>query len=96
MSEENGERLTNAEIGKDAAQAAIEAAASTAGDVAGIITRAVRDVATAVGGFATEIFEIRDAARRAAQDADQPTPDEPIADEPIPALEDQLEEPTED
>ena len=36
------------------------------GQVATIITGAVRDVAGAVGGFATELFEIRDSARKAA------------------------------
>ena len=34
--------------------------------MATIITGAVRDVATAIGGFATEVFEIREASRRAA------------------------------
>jgi hypothetical protein len=33
-----------------------------------IVTGAVRDVARAVGGFATEVFEIRDAARKAGRD----------------------------
>jgi hypothetical protein len=62
------ERLTDAEIGKDTIQATVEAAAGTVGQVATIITSAVRDVATAVGGFATEVFEIRDAARKAQDD----------------------------
>ena len=38
------------------------------GSVATILTTAVSDVARAMGGFATEIFEIRDSARRARQD----------------------------
>jgi hypothetical protein len=83
MSEENGERLSHAEIGKDALQSTIEAAAATAGEVATIVTNAVREIATAVGGFATEVFEIREASRRAAAEN---------ADVPIPAVEDQLEE----
>jgi phage-related protein len=62
------ERLSDAEIGKDSIQAAIEAAAGTVGEVATIITSAVRDVATAVGGFATEVFEIREAAKKAQDD----------------------------
>ena len=61
-------RLSDAEIGKDTIQATVEAAAGTVGEVATIITSAVRDVATAIGGFATEVFEIRDAARRAQDD----------------------------
>jgi hypothetical protein len=78
-----GDRLSGAEIGKDAVQTTIEAAANTAGEVATIVTRAVRDVATAIGGFATEVFEIREASRKAAEDR---------ADEPIPAVEAQLED----
>jgi hypothetical protein len=62
------ERLSDAEIGKDTIQATVEAAAGTVGQVATIITSAVRDVATAVGDFATEVFEIRDAARKAQDD----------------------------
>ncbi|WP_243058213.1 hypothetical protein [Nocardioides sp. SR21] len=60
------DELTRAEIRKDAVQGTVEAAASAVGQVATIVTGAVRDVAGAVGGFATEVFEIRDAARRAA------------------------------
>jgi hypothetical protein len=60
------DRLSRSEIRKDAVQGTVEAAASTVGQVATIITGAVRDVASAVGGFATEVFEIRDAARKAA------------------------------
>ncbi|HEY0903060.1 MAG TPA: hypothetical protein VGE14_04150 [Marmoricola sp.] len=60
------ERLSRAEIRKDAVQGTVEAAASAAGQVATIVTGAVRDVASAVGGFATEVFEIRDSARQAA------------------------------
>jgi hypothetical protein len=83
MSEENGERLSNTEIGKDAVQSTIEAAATTAGEVATIVTRAVRDVATAIGGFATEVFEIREASRKAAEDG---------AAQPIPAVGRQLDD----
>ena len=59
------DRLTRAEITKDAVQHTVEAGADTVAQVVGIVTGAVRDVAHAVGGFATEVFEIRDAARRA-------------------------------
>ncbi|WP_205471022.1 hypothetical protein [Nocardioides sp. SYSU D00038] len=62
------EHLSKAEIGKDAIQSTAEAAAVAVGEVASIITTAVKDVATAVGGFATEVFEIREAARRAGDD----------------------------
>jgi hypothetical protein len=62
------ERLSKGEIRKDAVQNTVEAAAGAVGQVATIITTAVKDVAGTVGGFATEVFEIRDAARRAAAD----------------------------
>ncbi len=62
------DHLSRAEIRKDAVQGTVEAAASAVGQVATIITGAVRDVASAVGGFATEVFEIRDSARRAAEE----------------------------
>ena len=61
------EQLSRTEIGKDAVQDTVEAAASTVGQVASIITHAVRDVARAMGSFATEVFEIRDSARRARE-----------------------------
>jgi hypothetical protein len=61
------DRLSSSEIGKDAVQSAVEAAATTVGQVTSIITHAVRDVAGAMGGFATEVFEIRDSARRARE-----------------------------
>jgi hypothetical protein len=66
----NDDRLSGAEIGKDAVQSTIEAATGTVGEVATIVTRAVRDVVTAIGGLATEVFEIREASRKAADDAD--------------------------
>ena len=62
------DRLSKAEIRKDAMQDGVEAAAHVVGQVATILTTAVRDVARAIGGFATEMFEIRDSARRARQD----------------------------
>ena len=58
----NDEPLEQAEIGKDAVQGVVEAAAGTVGQVTTILTTAVKDVAGALGGFATELFEIRDSA----------------------------------
>jgi hypothetical protein len=43
----------------------------------------VQDVASAIGDFASEVFEIRDASRKAADDG---------ADVPIPDVEEQLED----
>ena len=42
------------------------------GQVAKIITKAVQDVAGAVGGFATEVYEIRDAAKKASDEHVEP------------------------
>jgi hypothetical protein len=62
------DHLSRGEIRKDAVQDTVEAAAATVGQVTTIITGAVRDIASAVGGFATEVFEIRDSARRASDE----------------------------
>ncbi len=72
------DQISKAEIRKDALQDTVEATATAVGAVTTIVTGAVRDIARAVGGFATEVFEIRESARRAAADtelsdaADQP------------------------
>ena len=62
------DRLSRGEIRKDAVQEGFTAATHTVGAVATIITGAVADVGRALGGFATELFEIRDSARRATRD----------------------------
>ena len=59
------EHLSRGEISKDALQHTVEAGAEAVASVTTILATAVRDVANAVGTFATEVFEIRDAARRA-------------------------------
>ena len=67
------DELSKGEIRKDALQDGVEATATAVGAVTTIVTSAVRDVARAVGGLATELFEIRESARRAARDhADHP------------------------
>jgi hypothetical protein len=47
------------------------------GQVTTIITGAVKDVAGTVGGLASELFEIRDGARRAAADQGEDEPQDP-------------------
>ena len=69
------ERLSKGEIRKDALQHTVEVGAETFATVTTILATAVRDVARAVGGFATEVFEIREASRR-AQDEIEPPRDE--------------------
>lgn len=75
------DRLSKTEIAKDALQEGVESVASTVGEVASIITTAVKDVANAIGGLATDAFAIRDAAKQAAEKADLDTElAEPAAD----------------
>lgn len=62
------DNLSRAEIRKDALQETVETAATAVGSVTTILTGAVRDVAKVVGEFATDVFEIRDASRRASSD----------------------------
>jgi hypothetical protein len=66
------DRFSKAEIRKDALQEGVEAAAATVGHVTNVVVGAVGEVARAVGGLATDLFEIRDSARRAARDQGQP------------------------
>ncbi|OBG14741.1 hypothetical protein A5765_10625 [Mycolicibacterium celeriflavum] len=70
------DRLSKAEIRKDAVQEIFDSGVSTVGEVVSIITTAVKDVANAVGGFATDAFEIRDTVRLASQRLDE-TDDQP-------------------
>lgn len=63
-----GTGLTPAEVTKDTAQSVTVAAATMVGEVSTIVTGAVRAVANSVGNFATEVFEIRESARRANAD----------------------------
>ena len=68
MAERDGrgrDSLSKAEIRKDALQDTVEATAAAVGTATEIVTTAVRDIAHTIGGLATEIFEIRNAVRRA-------------------------------
>ena len=47
-----------------------QSVAETIGEVTTIITTAIKDVAGAIGGLATDVFEIRDGVRRAGQRTD--------------------------
>ena len=64
------DKLSKAEISKDAVQDGFTAATHTVGTVATIIIGAVGDIGRALGGFATELFEIRESTRRASRDHD--------------------------
>ena len=62
------DRLSKAEINKDAIQETVEAGAQTVGQVMAIITRAIGDVTKEIGDFATDAFEIREGVRKAKSD----------------------------
>ena len=57
------------EIAKDTAQVVAESAATHVGRIAGIVSGAVREVTHEVGEWASDVFEIREAADRARDDA---------------------------
>jgi hypothetical protein len=65
------------EIGKDTLQVLTESAATHVGRIATIVTTAVREVAHEVGDWATDAFEMREAAERA--EVDDAGLDEPLA-----------------
>ncbi len=65
--------MSRAEVTKDALQHTVGAGAETVAAVTTILAGAVRDIVNAVGGFATEVFEIRDAARTARGEDDDST-----------------------
>jgi len=69
------DRLSKAEINKDALQETMEAGVQTVSQVMSIITGAVRDVTTTIGGFATDAFEIREGVRKAKAEMDSPEQD---------------------
>lgn len=58
------------ESGKDIAQDLTESAAQRVGNIASIITGAVKDVTREIGDFVTDGIEMREAARVANQDHD--------------------------
>ena len=68
------DRLSKAEINKDALQETMEAGVQTVSQVMSIITGAVREVTTTIGGFATDAFEIREGVRKAKTELNQDSP----------------------
>ena len=75
MSTDDRDHISRGEIRKDAVQEALGAGIHTVEQIATIITRAVGDVAKAAGSLGTELFEIRDAARKASREHGQPDAD---------------------
>jgi len=58
------------EIAKDTVQELTESAATHVGRIATILTGAVREVTHEVGEWASDLFEMREAAGRADQSGD--------------------------
>jgi len=62
------DNLSKAEIRKDAVQDGVEAVTHAVGQGTQIVIGAVQEIAKTVGGLATDLFEIRDAAKKASAD----------------------------
>ena len=60
--------LEKLEIRKDTVQVVVETGFSHVGKIAAIVAGAGREVTREVGEWATEVFEMREAARRAQAD----------------------------
>ena len=63
--------LSRREITKDAVQQSAEAAITTASRISAIVFNSVREIATEVGTFGTEMFEIREAGKHANDQVDR-------------------------
>lgn len=68
MTGEDGAMVGRLEIAKDTAQVLTESAAHHVGRIATIVSGAVRDVTRELGDWASDAFEMRDAAKKAAPD----------------------------
>lgn len=75
------DHISKAEIRKDAIQDGVEATTHAIGQATTIVIGAVSGIAKTVGGLATDLFEIREAAKRASADSSQPP--SPAAPEPV-------------
>ncbi|SOD72787.1 hypothetical protein SAMN05892883_2124 [Jatrophihabitans sp. GAS493] len=60
--------VSGVEAGKDTVQELAESAATHIGTIATIVTGAVRDVTREIGTWLTDLFEMREAAKRATRD----------------------------
>jgi hypothetical protein len=72
---EQDKMISKPETLKDTVQVVVESGASRVGSIAMIVTGAVRDIAREVGGFATDVFEMLEASRRARADRAAGAPD---------------------
>ena len=69
MSSDDRDHISQGEIRKDAVQGAVEAGIAAVG--AADHHYAVRDIARVAGDLGSELFEIRDAARKARAEHDE-------------------------
>jgi hypothetical protein len=60
--------LSDLEINKDTLQSAVESGFDHVGRIVSIITAAGRDVTREIGAWATDVFEMREAATKARAD----------------------------
>lgn len=65
-----GDTASGAENTRDTIQIVTEQAAEHVGNIATIVTTAVRDIARELGDWFTDVVELRDAAQRAREDTD--------------------------
>jgi len=70
MRQTGGDMLSRFEIAKDTVQEFTESAATHVGRIATILTGAVRDITSEVGEWASDVFELRDAAEKAERARD--------------------------
>jgi hypothetical protein len=70
------------EITKDTVQVAAESAATHVGRIASILSGAIREVTHEVGEWATDMFEMREAAGKARAAADPDGLDDDLVDPP--------------
>ena len=70
--------LEKLETRKDVAQAVIESGIDHVGRIMSIVVGAVADVTTEIGGWATDVFELREAARRAQTDHERSQADQQL------------------
>ena len=63
------DHISKSEIRKDAIQDGVEATTHAVGAATNIVIGAVTDIAKTVGGLATDLFEIREATKRASAES---------------------------
>jgi hypothetical protein len=68
------EMVGDFESKKDTVQVVTESAATHVGNIAAIITGAIRDIARETGDWLSDVIEMREAAQRAKEDESRTSP----------------------